>query len=87
MVNLQRAFADDGAPLDETCGCPACRLHGRAYLHHLFKAAEMLGPMLLTWHNVQYYQDLMRGCGQPLRTTDWSACRCGARRLAPEEPS
>ena len=33
----------------------------RAYLHHLIKAEEMLGPMLLTWHNVQYYQDLMRG--------------------------
>ncbi len=43
------------------CDCPACTRHSRAYLHHLFKAEEMLGPMLLTWHNIQYYQDLMRG--------------------------
>ena len=39
----------------------ACTRHSRGYLHHLFKAGEMLGPMLLTWHNVTYYQDLMRG--------------------------
>ena len=41
--------------------CPACTRHPRGYLHHLFKAEEMLGPMLLTWHNLAYYQDLMRG--------------------------
>jgi queuine tRNA-ribosyltransferase len=62
VFNLRNArFADDAAPLDPACGCPACTRHNRAYLHHLFKAEEMLGPMLLTWHNVQYYQDLMRG--------------------------
>jgi queuine tRNA-ribosyltransferase len=62
VFNLRNArFADDAAPLDAECGCPACTRHGRAYLHHLFKAEEMLGPMLLTWHNVRYYQDLMRG--------------------------
>jgi queuine tRNA-ribosyltransferase len=62
MVNLRNArFADDARPLDQGCGCPACTRHSRAYLHHLFKAQEMLGPMLLTWHNLAYYQDLMRG--------------------------
>ncbi len=62
VFNLRNArFADDPAPLDEACACPACRRHARAYLHHLFKAQEMLGPMLLSWHNLQYYQDLMRG--------------------------
>jgi queuine tRNA-ribosyltransferase len=62
VFNLRNAqFADDGAPLDATCRCPACVRHSRAYLHHLFRAEEILGPMLLTWHNVQYYQDLMRG--------------------------
>jgi queuine tRNA-ribosyltransferase len=62
VFNLRNArFADDAAPLDDACRCPACTRHSRAYLHHLFKAEEMLGPMLLTWHNVRYYQDLMRG--------------------------
>ena len=49
----------DDAPLDARCSCPVCSTYSRAYLHHLFKANEMLGPMLLTWHNIQYYQDLM----------------------------
>jgi queuine tRNA-ribosyltransferase len=62
VFNLRNArFADDAAPLDAACGCPGCRRHSRAYLHHLFRAGEMLGPMLLTWHNLHYYQDLMRG--------------------------
>ena len=62
VFNLRNArFADDPRPLDPDCGCPLCTRHARAYLHHLFRCEEMLGPMLLTWHNVQYYQDLMRG--------------------------
>jgi queuine tRNA-ribosyltransferase len=60
VLNLRNArHAEDDGPLDPDCTCPACRRHSRAYLHHLFKAGEMLGPMLLTWHNIQYYQDLM----------------------------
>ncbi len=60
VINIRNArHADDGGPLDPGCACPACARHSRAYLHHLFKAGEMLGPMLLTWHNIQYYQDLM----------------------------
>ncbi|MCC7275675.1 MAG: tRNA guanosine(34) transglycosylase Tgt [Alphaproteobacteria bacterium] len=61
-LNVRNArHADDPCPLDADCACPACRGHSRAYLHHLFKAGEMLGPMLLTWHNLHYYQDLMAG--------------------------
>ena len=60
VINIRNArHAEDNRPLDPGCACPACRNHSRAYLHHLFKANEMLGPMLLTWHNIQYYQDLM----------------------------
>ncbi|MBR0657882.1 tRNA guanosine(34) transglycosylase Tgt [Neoroseomonas oryzicola] len=60
VLNIRNArHAEDDSPLDPDCSCPACRRHSRAYLHHLFKAGEMLGPMLLTWHNIQYYQDLM----------------------------
>ena len=60
ILNMRNArHADDGGPIDPDCSCPACARHSRAYMHHLFKAGEMLGPMLLTWHNIQYYQDLM----------------------------
>ncbi len=48
-------------PLDEACGCPTCRLHSRAYLHHLIKCREPLGPRLLSIHNLTHYQDLLRG--------------------------
>ncbi len=59
--NLRNAkFADDARPLQEGCSCPACSHYSRAYLHHLFKADEMLGPILLTWHNVHFYQKLMQ---------------------------
>jgi queuine tRNA-ribosyltransferase len=62
VFNLRNArFAADPRPLDPLCPCPLCTRHARAYLHHLFRCEEMLGPMLLTWHNIQYYQDLMRG--------------------------
>jgi len=60
-VNLRNArHQDDPRPLDEGCSCPACRNYSRAYLHHLIRCEEILGPMLLTWHNLQHYQDLMR---------------------------
>ena len=60
-VNLKNArHAEDPRPLDEACGCPACTRYSRAYLHHLFKAEEILSLMLLSWHNIYYYQDLMR---------------------------
>ncbi|MEO3414009.1 tRNA guanosine(34) transglycosylase Tgt [Roseovarius sp. CAU 1744] len=62
VVNIKNArHADDPRPLDEACGCPACRNYSRAYLHHVFRAQEMISGMLLTWHNLHYYQDLMSG--------------------------
>ena len=68
VFNLRNArFADDAGPLDPLCPCPGCTRHSRAYLHHLFKAEEMLGPMLLTWHNLTYYQSLMLGLRTAIR--------------------
>ena len=62
VLNLRNArHAADPAPLDPACACLACTRHSRAYLHHLFRANEMLGPMLLTRHNLTYYQSLMQG--------------------------
>ncbi|GAB0113310.1 tRNA guanosine(34) transglycosylase Tgt [Acidisoma sp. C75] len=62
ILNMRNArFADDGRPLDPGCACLGCRRHVRGYLHHLFRAEEMLGPMLLTWHNLTYYQRLVAG--------------------------
>jgi queuine tRNA-ribosyltransferase len=59
-INIRNArHANDTRPLDEKCSCPACTDYTRAYLHHLFRCEEMLGPMLLTWHNLHYYQQLM----------------------------
>jgi queuine tRNA-ribosyltransferase len=61
-VNIRNArHLDDPRPLDEGCACPACRSYSRAYLHHLWRAEEILGQILLTWHNLRYYQDLMAG--------------------------
>ena len=62
QVNIKNArHADDPRPLDADCTCPACRGYSRAYLHHVFRAGEMISGMLLTWHNLHYYQELMAG--------------------------
>jgi len=61
-VNIRNArHAEDMGPLDAACACPVCSNYSRAYLHHLAKAQEMLGAMLLTQHNIHYYQSLMAG--------------------------
>ncbi|TGD94760.1 tRNA guanosine(34) transglycosylase Tgt [Methylobacterium nonmethylotrophicum] len=61
-LNLRNArFAEDNAPLDPESTCPAANLYTKAYLHHLVRAGEILGMMLLTWNNLSYYQDLMAG--------------------------
>lgn len=54
------AYQRDGGPLDGACACPVCVTYSRAYLRHLFISGEMLGPILLSWHNVAYYQNLLR---------------------------
>ena len=62
QVNIKNArHMDDPRPLDEACTCPACRNYSRAYLHHVFRTGEIISSMLLTWHNLHYYQDLMEG--------------------------
>ena len=48
-------------PIDPKCACPACTSYVRGYIHHLMKTKEILGAMLLTWHNLHYYQELMQG--------------------------
>lgn len=62
VVNIKNArHMDDPRPLDENCICPTCQNYSRAYLHHVFKAQEIISSMLLTWHNLHYYQELMQG--------------------------
>ncbi len=62
VLNIKNArHADDPRPIDENCSCPACSNYSRAYLHHVFRAQEMISGMLLTWHNLQYFQDIMDG--------------------------
>ncbi|TGD66057.1 tRNA guanosine(34) transglycosylase Tgt [Tabrizicola sp. WMC-M-20] len=69
QVNIKNArHMDDQRPLDEECTCPACRSYSRAYLHHVFKAQEMISGMLLTWHNLHYYQELMQGLRDAIAT-------------------
>jgi queuine tRNA-ribosyltransferase len=89
VKNLRNAqFIDDPRPLDAGCACPACARHSRAYLHHLFRAKEMLGPMLLTWHNLTYYQSLMVGLRSSIHQRRLSsyATKTRAAWTAEEEP-
>lgn len=61
-INIRNAkFAEDLEPLDTSCTCPVCQTYSRAYLHHLIRAKEILGAMLMTEHNIAYYQSLMAG--------------------------
>jgi queuine tRNA-ribosyltransferase len=61
-VNIRNArHQEDARPIDPDCACATCAAHSRAYVHHLFRADEMLGPILLTAHNLYYYQELMAG--------------------------
>jgi queuine tRNA-ribosyltransferase len=61
-INIRNArFAEDQEPLDSSCACPVCSTWSRAYLHHLVRAGEILGAMLMTEHNINFYQQLMTG--------------------------
>ena len=61
QVNIKNArHQDDPRPLDEDCTCPTCQGYSRAYLHHVFKSQEIISSMLLTWHNLHYFQELMQ---------------------------
>jgi len=73
VVNIKNArHGADPRPLDPDCTCPACRDYSRAYLHHVNKAGEIIAAMLLTWHNLHFYQELMAGLREAI----------GAGRLA-----
>jgi queuine tRNA-ribosyltransferase len=67
-VNIKNArHMDDPRPLDADCTCPACRDYSRAYLHHVFRSGEIISSMLLTWHNLHYFQELMQGLRDAIR--------------------
>ena len=62
VLNIKNArHMDDPRPLDEACSCPACLNYSRAYLHHVFRSQEIISSMLLTWHNLHYFQEIMEG--------------------------
>lgn len=90
QVNIKNArHMDDPRPLDENCTCPACRSYSRAYLHHVFRAQEMISGMLLTWHNLHYYQELMQGLRKAIaagRLADFVAAFHAARVEGDIEP-
>ena len=72
VLNIKNSrHQDDPRPVDENCSCPACKNYSRAYLHHVFKSQEIISSMLLTWHNLQYYQDLMAGIRSSIRSNSF----------------
>jgi queuine tRNA-ribosyltransferase len=84
-LNLKNArFAEDPDPLDPRCGCPACTRFSRAYLHHVVKAGEIIAAMLLTWHNLKFYQDLMAELRQAI--SESRLAELAARHAVSETP-
>ena len=74
VLNIKNArHQDDPRPLDADCHCPTCRHYSRAYLHHVFRAQEIISSMLLTWHNLHYYQDLMQGMRDAITAGQFAA--------------
>jgi len=90
VLNIKNArHQDDPRPLDENCGCPACRGYSRAYLHHVFRSQEIISSMLLTWHNLHYYQDLMADMRAAIAAgtfAPWQAAFHDARAQGDIEP-
>jgi len=85
QVNLRNArHADDPRPLDGDCACPACRGYSRAYLHHVVRANEMIAGMLLTWHNLHYYQVLMGDMRQAIAEGRFAAFEAAFHSLRAE---
>jgi queuine tRNA-ribosyltransferase len=80
-LNLRNAkHAEDMAPLDERCTCPTCGTYSRAYLHHLIKAGEILGPMLMTEHNLSFYQQLMQAMRDAIAESRFAVFAADFRR-------
>jgi queuine tRNA-ribosyltransferase len=81
VVVKNSCYKADRRPLDEKCRCPACRRYTRAYLRHLFNAEEMLGPMLLTYHNLHFYHELMKRCRRAIVSGTFKKFQDGFRRV------
>jgi len=80
-VNLRNArHRNDPRPIDESCICYVCSNYPRAYLHHLFKTDEMLGPILASWHNLAYYQQLMQRIRDAISSRTLSSLAAELRR-------
>ena len=80
-LNLRNArHAEDTAPLDERCTCPTCAHYSRAYLHHLHKSGEILGAMLVTEHNLSFYQQLMQAMRDAIAAGRFTAFASDFRR-------
>ena len=74
FINIRNArFASDTGPLDPACTCLACRTHSRAYIHHLFRVEEMLGPQLLSIHNLTHYLDLIGSVRAAIKSASFDA--------------
>jgi len=73
-------YRGDERPVDETCACTTCRGFSRAYLHHLDRCGEMLGPMLTSIHNLHYYLNLMREVREAIEVGDFAGCAANFRR-------
>ena len=72
QVNIKNSrHSLDTRPLDIDCNCDTCRNYSRAYLHHLFKAQEILGLMLLSLHNIHFYLNLMKNIRESIRNSDF----------------
>ena len=68
-INVRNArHREDPRPLEEGCDCPLCSHYSRAYIHHLHKCNEILGVMLLSWHNIRYYERLMQGLREAIKS-------------------
>jgi queuine tRNA-ribosyltransferase len=80
-LNIRNAkHAEDTAPLDDRCTCPVCSTYSRAYLHHLQKSGEILGAMLMTEHNISFYQQLMAGMRSAIAEGRFAAFASDFRR-------
>jgi queuine tRNA-ribosyltransferase len=80
-VNIRNAkHAEDQGPIDERCDCPVCSTWSRAYLHHLVRSGEILGAMLMTQHNLHFYQSLMAGMRSAIAEGRFAAFAADFRR-------
>ncbi|MEO5368687.1 MAG: tRNA guanosine(34) transglycosylase Tgt [Magnetococcus sp. DMHC-1] len=86
VINIKQArYREDPKPLEETCGCHACRNYSRAYLHHLFRNHEILGLRLLTQHNLYFYTSLMAHMRTAIENDEFSAFQARFQKNTQEQ--